>query len=164
MLRIEQHLAGDTDPQLQLVLTYDQRQKCRFTAVLSSGEAVAMALPRGGVLRDGDILLVDDGRAVRVVAATERLLRITASNPQALTRAAYHLGNRHTALQVGTDFLQLPSDHVLADMLQRLGTTVTEVVAAFEPESGAYSGGHHHQHDDTLRYRPVIHSFDGVRK
>lgn len=164
MLRIEQRADADSTPNVQLVLTYDLRQKCRFTATLSSGEEVAVVLPRGGVLRDGDVLRADDGRTVCVAAAKERLLRVTASNPQDLARAAYHLGNRHAALQVGVDFLQLPYDHVLAHMLQGLGAQTTEVVAPFEPEAGAYGGGHHHSHDDTLRYRPVIHSFDGVRK
>ncbi len=165
MLRIEQHADTDTTPDAQLVLAYDLRQKCRFTALLSSGEAVAVALPRGRVLHDADVLRANDGRVVRVVAAQERLLRVTAANAQALARAAYHLGNRHAALQVGADFLQLPYDHVLADMLQGLGAQVTEIVAPFEPETGAYGGGgHHHAHDDTLRYRPVIHSFDAVRK
>jgi urease accessory protein len=164
MLRIEQHAATDASADAQLVLTYELRQKCRFTSRLSCGEEVAVNLPRGGVLRDADLLLADDGRAVRVVAAKERLLRVAASNPQALARAAYHLGNRHAALQVGVDFLQLPYDHVLADMLQRLGAQVTEVIAAFEPEAGAYGGGHQHAHGNDLRYRPVIHSFDGVRK
>ena len=164
MLRIEQRADTDATPNAQLELTYDQRQKCRFTALLSSGEEVAVLLQRGGVLRDGDVLRADDGRTVRVVAAQERLLRVTALNAQSLARAAYHLGNRHAALQVGADFLQLPYDHVLADMLQRLGAQVTEVVAPFEPEAGAYGGGHHHGNDDAFRYRPVIHSFDGVRK
>lgn len=165
MLRIEQLADSDATADAQLVLTYELRQKCRFTAVLSSSEEVAVVLPRGGVLHDGDCLSTDDGRTVRVIAAKERLLRVTATNAQALARAAYHLGNRHAALQVGADFLQLPYDHVLADMLRRLGIQVTEVVAPFEPEAGAYGGGaHHHLHDDTLRYRPVIHSFDAVRK
>jgi urease accessory protein len=165
MLRIEQHAAADASADAELVLSYELRQKCRFTALLSSGEEVAVVLPRGGVLHDADILRAEDGRAVRVVAAKERLLRVAAADAQALARAAYHLGNRHAALQVGSDFLQLPYDHVLADMLQRLGAQVTEVSAPFEPEAGAYGGGaHHHGHDDALRYRPVIHSFDGVRK
>jgi urease accessory protein len=165
MLRIEQYADSDAIPDAQLVLTYDLRQKCRFTAVLSSAEEVAIALPRGGVLHDGDILRAADGRAVRVVAAQERLLRVTAQGAQSLARAAYHLGNRHAALQVGGDFLQLPYDHVLADMLQGLGAQVAEVTAAFEPEAGAYGGGgHHHARDDSVRYRPVIHSFDSVRK
>ena len=164
MLRIEQRAEPDAAADAELNLTYDLRQKCRFTTALSSGEDVAVVLPRGGVLRNADLLRTDDGRTVRVVAAKEHLLRVTADNAQALARAAYHLGNRHAALQVGVDFLQLPYDHVLADMLRGLGAMVTEIVAPFEPESGAYGGGHHHAHDDSLRYRPVIHSFERVRK
>lgn len=164
MLRIEQYADTDATPDAQLVLTYDLRQKCRFTAVLSSGEDVAVVLPRGRVLRDGDFLNTDDGRSVRVTAAEERLLRVTAADARSLARAAYHLGNRHAALQVGADFLQLPYDHVLADMLQGLGAQVAEIIAPFEPEAGAYGGSHHHAHDDSRRYRPVIHSFGADRK
>ena len=83
------------------------------------------------------------------------------------TGASAYLVNRLAAQAYVEGLLpmQLPYDHVLADMLRRLGAQVAEVIAAFEPESGAYGGGgHHHSHDDTLRYRPVIHSFDGVRK
>ena len=108
------------------------------------------------MLHDADLLLADDGRAVRVVAAKERLLRVTASSPQALARAAYHLGNRHAVLQIGVDFLQLPYDHVLADMQRRLGAQVAEVIAAFEPESGAYGGGgHHHSPRDARQHQQL---------
>lgn len=164
MLRIEKFADRHAVPNTQLVLTYDVRQKSRFTSVLASGEEVAVVLPRGRVLRDGDLLNTDDGRAVRVTATEERLLRVTAADAQSLARAAYHLGNRHAALQVGVDFLQLPYDHVLADMLQGLGAQVAEIIAPFEPETGAYGGGHHHAHDDSRRYRPVIHSFGAERK
>jgi urease accessory protein len=164
MLRIEHYADANAVPDAQLELAYEMRRRCRFAALLSTGEDVVLSLPRGGVLRDGDRLRTDDGRTVRVVAAAERLLRVTAADARSLARAAYHLGNRHAALQVGVDFLQLPYDHVLADMLQRLGAQVTDVVAPFEPEAGAYGGGHHHGHDHEFRYRPVIHSFDGVRK
>jgi urease accessory protein len=120
---------------------------------LASGEAVQLRLPRGTVLRDGDRLLADDGRIVAVVAADERLLDAHCDSPLTLARAAYHLGNRHVALQIradddGTYTLRLPYDHVLAHLLEGLGVHVHEISAPFEPEAGAYGGHSHHHHDD----------------
>jgi urease accessory protein len=138
-----------------LVLGYDQREKCRQRAVLSSGEEVAILTQRGTVLRDGDYLQGSDGeltRIVQVLAAAEPGYRVQCANEHDLLRCAFHLGNRHTQVQLGQDpggsFLRIRQDPVLKDMLQGLGAVVLEELAAFEPESGAYSGGGHHHHGD----------------
>jgi len=102
------------------------------------------------VLRDGDVLVADDGGLVRVVAAPEAVLYVRAKDGLTLTRAAYHLGNRHTPVEVGADYLKLEYDPVLADMLKRIGATVDQVSMPFQPESGAYGGGHKHGHDETF--------------
>ena len=164
MLRIEQRCVAHPAYDERLVLPFELRQKSRFNATLAGGEDVSVVLARGGMLRDGDCLLLQDGRTVCVVAAPERLLRVTADDAASLARAAYHLGNRHAAVEIGADFLQLPYDHVLADMLAQLGMQIGEVTAPFQPERGAYSGGHHHHAGDALRYAPVIHSFGNPRK
>ena len=164
MLRIEQRCESRPACDERLVLPFELRQKSRFNATLAGGEDVSVVLARGGMLRDGDCLLMQDGRTVCVVAAPERLLRVTADDAASLARAAYHLGNRHAAVEIGADFLQLPYDHVLADMLVQLGMQIGEVTAPFQPERGAYSGGHHHHAGDALRYAPVIHSFGNPRK
>ena len=164
MLRIEQRCVAHPAYDERLVLPFELRQKSRFNATLAGGEDVSVVLARGGMLRDGDCLLMQDGRTVCVVAAPERLLRVTADDAASLARAAYHLGNRHAAVEIGADFLQLPYDHVLADMLAQLGMQIGEVTAPFQPERGAYSGGHHHHAGDALRYAPVIHSFGNPRK
>ncbi len=164
MLRIEQRCVARPACDEHLVLPFELRQKCRFNAQLASGVDVVVVLERGGMLRDGDCLLLQDGRTVRVVAASERLLRVSAGDVASLARAAYHLGNRHAAVEIGADFLQLPYDHVLADMLVQLGVQIGEVAAPFQPERGAYSGGHHHHAGDALRYAPIIHSFGNPRK
>lgn len=135
-----EHIAGD------LILPYDQREKSRLRAALSSGEEIAVFTVRGTVLRDGDLLLGDDGRIVRIVAAPEPTYRVECPSSHALLRCAFHLGNRHTQAQLGEGFLRIRKDPVLKDMLTGLGATVTEELAPFEPESGAYGGGHHH-HD-----------------
>ncbi|CAD6509202.1 Urease accessory protein UreE [Paraburkholderia hiiakae] len=133
-----------------LTLPYDARCKSRFAATLDSGEEVGVVLPRGTVLRDGDMLVADDGGLVRVIAAAESVLRVRAADRLTLTRAAYHLGNRHTPVEVGAEELKLEADPVLEDMLKRLGAQVERVQLPFQPESGAYGGGHRHGHDETF--------------
>lgn len=135
----------------ELVLPFELREKSRLRAPLTSGEEVAVLTVRGTVLRDGDLLKGDDGRIVRVRAAAEATYRVACATPRELLRCAFHLGNRHTQAEVGSDagfgFLRVRRDTVLKEMLQGLGATVTEEQAPFEPESGAYGGGHHHHAD-----------------
>jgi urease accessory protein len=133
-----------------LTLPFDARCKSRLAATLDTGEEVALVLPRGTVLRDGDVLVADDGALVRVAAAAEAVLLVRAPDRLTLTRAAYHLGNRHTPVEVGVDYLKLEYDPVLADMLKRLGASVEQVSLPFQPETGAYGGGHKHGHDETF--------------
>lgn len=133
-----------------LVLAYDARCKSRVAVTLDTGEEVALVLPRGTVLADGDLLVADDGALVRVVAAPETVLIVHASDALTLTRAAYHLGNRHTPVEVGADYLKLAADAVLEAMLKRLGASVERAMLVFQPESGAYGGGHRHGHDATF--------------
>ena len=135
----------------ELLLPFALREKSRQRARLRSGEEVAVFTVRGTVLRNGDLLegSEEDGsrRVVRVIAADEDTSRIRCSANEALLRCAFHLGNRHTQAQVGSDtagaFLRIRRDPVLTDMLVGLGAAVTDETAPFEPESGAYGGGHH---------------------
>jgi urease accessory protein len=132
----------------ELILPFELREKSRLRAQLASGEEVAVFTVRGTVLRNGDLLKGDDGRVVRIVAAKESTYRVECDTPRTLLRCAFHLGNRHTQAQVdgdgGKGFLRIRKDPVLKEMLEGLGAKVTEELAAFEPESGAYGGGHHH--------------------
>jgi len=127
-----------------LRLPFELRQKSRLHAKLVSGEEVALMLPRGEVLRGGDLVTASDGRIIEVVAEVEKLLHVECDGPQALARAAYHLGNRHVPVEVGTSYLRITYDHVLEEMLKGLGAKVSHIEAAFEPEAGAYGGGHQH--------------------
>ena len=131
-------LAERGEPSGRLVLPFERRRKTRQRAVLASGEAVALVLPRGLGLRDGDLLAADDGRIVAVVAGPEAVCTVTTDDPKALARAAYHLGNRHVPVQVGDGWLRYLADHVLDDMLRGLGLEPVSEQASFEPESGAY--------------------------
>lgn len=132
----------------QLVLRYDQREKSRLRATLSSGEEVALYTVRGSVLRGGDLLQGDDGRVVQIVAASEAVYRVECASTHELLRCAFHLGNRHTQAQIGHGgehgFLRIRQDSVLKEMLEGLGAVVVAENAPFEPEAGAYGGGHHH--------------------
>ena len=143
----------------EAVLAYDQRERCRLRIALASGATAALFLPRGSVLRDGDLLTGPDGAVVRVRAAMEATYRINARDPQALVRCAFHLGNRHGQVQIGADHLRIRADPVLRDMLAGLGATVTEEQAPFHPEPGAYGGGqghaHAHGHHDRHLLAPV---------
>ena len=133
-----------------LTLAYEARCKSRLSATLDNGETVALVLPRGTVLADGDVLVADNGGLVRVVAADEAVLVVRANDALTLTRAAYHLGNRHTPVEVGADYLKLEADTVLESMLTRLGVRVEAASLPFQPETGAYGGGHRHGHDATF--------------
>ncbi len=130
---------GAADDYVQL--DYRVRQKSRFRTFTVSGCELAVQLPRGTVLNDGDNLRAIDGTTIRVVATAERLSRVDCPNGAELARAAYHLGNRHVALEVGAGFVAYQADHVLDAMLQQLGFRVGAVVMPFEPEPGAYQ--HH---------------------
>ncbi len=132
-------------------LDWDVRQKSRFDATDSLGRQLGVFLPRGTLVRGGDVLLAEDGSMVKVIAAPQAVLRITActshGSPFDLTRAAYHLGNRHVPIELKPDHLKIEPDHVLADMLRSMHLIVNAVEEAFEPEGGAYSaGGHGHDH------------------
>lgn len=136
-------------------LDWDVRQKSRFAATDSAGRELGIFLPRGTLVRGGDVLVAEDGSLIRVIAAPQAVLRITPcavhGSPFDLTRAAYHLGNRHVPIELTPEHLQIEPDHVLADMLRAMHLTVVELQAPFEPEGGAYAAhghGHHQAHHD----------------
>ena len=150
-----------------VTLDWDTRQKSRFHALDSQGREVGVFLPRGTVVRGEDILLAEDGSLIRVVSASQPLLRISAISGSALDlmRAAYHLGNRHIPIQMQADHLLMEPDHVLADLLQAMGMAVIPVLVAFEPEGGAYGDsallGHSHGHGQTQAHTHQHSSGDG---
>jgi urease accessory protein len=154
VLRILQRLTGTRDAQLQLLLPFELRSRSRFRARLVSGEEVGVQLTRGQILRGGDRLLAEDGRVVEVRAAPESVSTVRASDARLLARTAYHLGNRHVALQVGDGWLRYGHDHVLDDMVRGLGAEITVEQAPFEPEAGAYHGEHEHEHEHSHEHTP----------
>ena len=156
MLTLHTKLAHADTVHGELLLAYDQREKCRLRALLASGEEVALFTARGSVLRDGDLMTGADARVIRIVAAPEAVYVIYCATPNIMARCAFHLGNRHTQVQIGDGFLQIRVDPVLKEMVEGLGARVEHQSAAFEPEAGAYAaGGHSHGADSLLAPIPL---------
>ena len=145
-------------PLLVLALSATERQRLRGHCRSACGRDLLLQLPRGGgALEPGERLATADGTAqVRVEAAAEELLRVRSDDPLTLLRAAYHLGNRHVALELRHGELRLLQDPVLAELLRGLGVSVDAITAAFEPESGAYAAGHSpgHSHSQSHTHSP----------
>jgi urease accessory protein len=148
-------------------LDWDVRQKSRFDATDSTGRTLGVFLPRGSVVRGGDVLVAEDGSLIQVQGAPQAVMVIRAcphhGTPFDLTRAAYHLGNRHVPIELQPDHLKIEPDHVLAQMLDRMHLIVTDETLPFEPESGAYAAtpGHHgHSHDAHAHGHDHAHDHD----
>jgi urease accessory protein len=153
LITFNERLDSPVDFDVTLTLPFELRQKSRLRVTLDDGREAGLILSRGHILRGGDCLRADSGTVVSIRAAEEEVSTVTHDNPDELVRAAYHLGNRHVALQVGKGWIRYLSDHVLDEMVESLGMCVQHEVAPFEPESGAYHGhshshSHSHNHDD----------------
>jgi urease accessory protein len=126
----------------RVVLDADERYRRRVALTAEGGLKFLLDLPQATALRNGDGLVLGDGTTIAVVGKAEPLAEITASDAAALARLAWHLGNRHTELQIVGDRIRIRHDRVLEDMLRGLGARVTAIEAPFEPERGAYDHGH----------------------
>jgi urease accessory protein len=141
-----QHRWTET-PADTVVLDFDDRHRRRMTMTGTRGLAFLLDLEQAVALRGGDALVLEDGRLVEVVAAPEPLIEIKGADPHHLIRLAWHLGNRHLPTQVMPKALRIRRDHVIETMVRRLGARVVEIEAPFDPEGGAYAGGHDHGHE-----------------
>jgi urease accessory protein len=126
-----------------VVIDAQDRRRRRVVFVGEQGATYLLDLPRPAQLRDGDGLLLEDGSVVRVTGKAEPLVEISAPTPLDLVRIAWHLGNRHTEVQVIGNRLRIRRDHVLEEMLRSFGMPLSYVDAPFDPEAGAYD---HHEH------------------
>lgn len=166
MIVIEQRVDADAIATERVALPFELRCRSRLRTRLASGEDAGLFLARGTVLRAGDRLQANDGRVVEVVAALEAVAEVRSDDALLLARAAYHLGNRHVAVELRPGLVRFARDHVLAEMVRGLGLAVVEAEAPFEPESGAYGGhgGHAHPHGhstDGEGRGPRIHDMIG---
>jgi urease accessory protein len=131
----------------RVVLDATERHRRRIMLTGERGTTFLLDLPQAAALRDGDGLVLEDGTIVRVCGKPEPLIEIAAASAHELARLAWHIGNRHTDVEVVGDALRIRRDHVLEDMLRSLGARLTPVEAPFDPEPGAYvHGQHHHGH------------------
>lgn len=137
---IKRHLHGRADAEVSL--TYDDRFLRRKVLTAASGERFLVDLPHTTSLNHGDAFELEDGRLVKVSAAPEDLLEVRGD----LTRLAWHVGNRHMPCQIETERLVIQRDHVIYDMLLKLGAEVKEISEPFTPEGGAYGHGRTHSH------------------
>jgi len=130
-----------------LTLDFDARHRRRVRLTADDGEVVLLELPEAVAMANGDGLLLDDRRWLRVQAAAEPIVEVSHRDPQQLARLAWHLGNRHLPTEIRERVLRLRPDHVIEDMLRGLGAELRHVEAPFQPEGGAYGGrgGHHHE-------------------
>jgi urease accessory protein len=131
-----------------VLIDFDRRHRRRILLRTEGGRDVLLDLPQAVRLRHGDGLRLEDGGIVRVVARPEKLLEIHAHSDAELVRIAWHLGNRHLPVQLIGERIRIRVDHVIAEMVELLGGHVEEIEAPFDPEAGAYAGGHQHAHDD----------------
>lgn len=159
MLRATTTGPRDAAPADTVTLSYDDRFRRRLTLTCDGGLSFLLDLPQATELRDGDRLLLEDGRAVAVRAAEEDLMSATADSPHALVRTAWHVGNRHLPCEIHPDRLVLRWDHVIAEMLEGQGCQVTRLSGPFQPEGGAYGHGrtHGHGHAHTAHDDPNAH-------
>lgn len=129
-------------------LALDTRLKSCGPIRLDDGREAGLLLPRGHLLRGGDLLANDDvSEVVRIIAAPETVSTVIAGDGLLLARVCYHLGNRHVPLQIAAGWARYQHDHVLDDMVRGLGAEVSVEQAPFEPEAGAYqSAPHDHGH------------------
>ena len=141
----------------RLELPFAARRQARLETKLASGEAVALNLPRGEVLRGGDLVTASDGRVLEVIALPEKLVQAAYADAARLARMAWQLGSAHVPAEIGDGYLRVAADAALAEKLRKSGAALTEVEAPFEPEveaGAAHAHGHehdHHHHDHDHR-------------
>ena len=127
-----------------LTLDFDARHRRRIRMTADQGEDVLLDLPKAIAMADGDGLQLEDGRWLKIQAATELIVEVRHKDPNQLMRLAWHLGNRHLPTEIRTEVLRIRPDHVIENMLRGFGADVVTVQAPFQPEGGAY-GNHHHE-------------------
>lgn len=124
-----------------ITLSCEQRTRSRLRVMTDAGTEAYLDLPRGTILKHGDLLGGEGHEVVKILAAREIVSSATTADPLLLSRACYHLGNRHVALQIMPSCVRYLHDHVLDGMVRSLGLAVEVIEAPFEPEAGAYHGG-----------------------
>ncbi len=148
MLELTERIEAAERYDAVISLDYDSRKRGRLKTLTETDEEAGLFLDRGQILSEGDYLKATDGRVVLVKAATEKLTEASTTDPILLAKICYHLGNRHTPVEIQQGSVRFQPDHVLADLCRYWGLEVTGFEGSFNPERGAYGqhtkGGHHH--------------------
>ncbi|MFL2918017.1 MAG: urease accessory protein UreE [Thalassobaculaceae bacterium] len=151
MLRAIQHNLYGSWPEhkayASITLEFEARHRRRLRLDLDNGEEVLLDLNKAVAMRGGDGLLMENGQWIKVIAASEPVLKISTKDRGLFVRLAWHLGNRHVAADIRDDSIVIKPDHVLKEMLEGLGAVVEEISDPFQPEGGAYS---EHKHLETI--------------
>ena len=147
MIKATSIIHSNEMPADTVTLSYDDRHRRRIVMTGDNGLHFLLDLEKTIELRDGNDLLLDDGRHVRVLAAKELLMKVTAKDSHHLLTIAWHIGNRHLPCEISAKHLILRHDHVIFDMLEKLGASVQKIEEAFNPEGGAYGVGRTHSHE-----------------
>ncbi len=148
--------AGGWAPEREVdavLVDYDRRHRRRILLATEGGQEILLDLPQAVRLRHGDGLLLDSGGVVAVRARAESLADIHAHGDSEMVRIAWHLGNRHLPVQLRGGHIRIRADHVIEAMVEQLGGHVERVEAPFDPEAGAYAGGHQYSADDDDDHR-----------
>jgi urease accessory protein len=150
MMHAIEHYPASTWPEANatdsITLDFDNRHRRRIRLATDSGAPVLLDLPKAVAMAHGDGLRLRDGRWLRINAAPEGLVEVTADNATQLARIAWHIGNRHFPAQILDGAIRIRPDHVLEAMIVGLGGSLGRLDAPFQPEGGAYSGQAMHGH------------------
>lgn len=158
MLRAISHArTSDAEPFGTVILDSADRHLRRKQITTNQGDKVMVDLPDPVLFADGDVLVLEDGRTIEIIASKEKLYEVRAGKDVPLRHLAWHLGNRHLAAQIDEDRILIQRDHVIQNMLLGLGATVTETIERFQPVHGAYHN-HAHAHAETHSHESHSHS------
>ena len=151
MLQAFERLDHTHDPISDTItLDQDTRKKARIKGKTDSGSDIGIFMERGHPLLVGEVLKTECGQLIEVKGEAEPVSTAIATDWLTFAKVCYHLGNRHTVLQVGELWVRYKPDHVLDELCEKYGLTIDKSPATFEPENGAYSGkghGHSHSHE-----------------
>ena len=147
MLIFDRHVPGESVPDFSVSLPFDKRARGRLRITLdNNGGDAGISVERGELLHEGSKLGCENGQVLVIHAEAESVSVATTNDRLLFARACYHVGNRHTQVQIDEQRLVYLHDHVLDDMLSLLGLVVSSQELPFEPENGAYTGNHAHAH------------------
>jgi urease accessory protein len=132
-------LPGDMEKDV-VVLDWEARRKSRQRITTGRGREIAIALPTGTILEDGDVLFAGDSFYVAVEAKEEDLMVISPKNINESARIAFELGNRHLPVSIRENTILTLYSHDTESVMESLGAAYERRKGIFEPVRRT---GHH---------------------